>query len=110
MGSSLSNNDMPRYSVVRSVNFLVARHALIDLHGAATSTSGCTTSCTSYMGLMGAETFSGVPRISSCCTLLPLTPLERNYFSKKTPLQVISFGFPRIPHKAIFVQLWSELV
>jgi hypothetical protein len=51
---------MSRYSVVRSVNFLVVQRALIDLCGAVASTFGGTTSCTSYMGLVGAETFSGV--------------------------------------------------
>jgi hypothetical protein len=33
MGSSLSNNNMSRCSVVRSVNFSVTRCALIDLRG-----------------------------------------------------------------------------
>jgi hypothetical protein len=42
------------------VNFSVARYALIDLRGAGVSTSGGTTSCTSYMGSVGAEIFSGV--------------------------------------------------
>jgi hypothetical protein len=78
---------MSHCSVVRSVNFLVAQCALIDLRGASASTSGGT-SYTSYLRLVGAETFSGVPRISSSYTLLPLTPLERNSFSMKTPLRV----------------------
>jgi hypothetical protein len=69
------------------VNFLVARCALIDLPGDGASTSGCTTSCTSCMVSMGAKIFFGVSQISSSCTLLPLTPLERNSFSKKTPLR-----------------------
>jgi hypothetical protein len=47
-------------SVVRSVNFLVARRALIDLCGADASASGGITSCTSYMESVGAETFLGV--------------------------------------------------
>jgi hypothetical protein len=63
--------------MVKSVNFLVVRCALIDLCGADASTSGSTTSCTSYMGSVGAETFLGVSQISLSCTLLPLTPLER---------------------------------
>jgi hypothetical protein len=46
--------------MVRSVNFSVARRALIDLRGAGASTCGGTTSCTSYMGSVGAETFLGV--------------------------------------------------
>jgi hypothetical protein len=51
---------MSHCSVVRSVNFSVARHALIDLRGVGASTSGGTTSCTFYMGSMGAETFLSV--------------------------------------------------
>jgi hypothetical protein len=50
---------MSRCFIVRSVNFSVARHALIDLRGAGASTSGGT-SCTSFMGSVGAETFSGL--------------------------------------------------
>jgi hypothetical protein len=60
MGSSLSNNNLSRYSMVKSVNFSVPRHAVIDLHGVGASTFGDTTSCTSYMGPMGAKTFLGV--------------------------------------------------
>jgi hypothetical protein len=60
MSSSLSNNNMSCCSMVRSVNFSVARHALIDLHGASASTSDGTTSCTSYMGSVGAKTFLDV--------------------------------------------------
>jgi hypothetical protein len=51
---------MSRYSMVRSVNFLVAQHTLIDLRGAGASTSSSTTSCTSYMGPVGVETIFGV--------------------------------------------------
>jgi hypothetical protein len=51
---------MSRYSMVRSVNFSVARRALRDLHGTGASTFDNTTSCTSYMGLVGAKTFLGV--------------------------------------------------
>jgi hypothetical protein len=51
---------MSHYSVIRSVNFSVARRALINLYGSGASTSGGTISCTSYLGSMGAETFSGV--------------------------------------------------
>jgi hypothetical protein len=60
MGQSLSNNNMACCYVVRSVNFLVVRHAVIDLCGTGTSTSVDTTSCTSFMGSVGAKTFSGV--------------------------------------------------
>jgi hypothetical protein len=60
MDSSLSNNYMSRCSMVRSVNFSVARRALIDLRGADASTSGGITSCTSYMGSVGAEIFLAV--------------------------------------------------
>jgi hypothetical protein len=60
MGSSLSNNNMSRYSMVRSVNFLVVRRALVDLPRAGASISDGTTSCTSCMESVGAETFSGV--------------------------------------------------
>jgi hypothetical protein len=56
----LSNNNMSCCSMVRSVNFSVVRRALIDLHGDGASTSGSTTSCTSCMRSMGAETFLGV--------------------------------------------------
>jgi hypothetical protein len=51
---------MSRYFVVRSVNFSVARRALIDLHGAGASTSDGTIFCTSYMRSMGVEIFFGV--------------------------------------------------
>jgi hypothetical protein len=57
MGSSLSNNNMSCCSMVRSVNFLVARHTLIDLRGTGASIFDSTTSYTSCMGSMGAETF-----------------------------------------------------
>jgi hypothetical protein len=60
MDKSLHNNNISRCSVVRSVNFSVVRHALIYLRGAGTSISGGTTSCTSYMEVVGAETFWGV--------------------------------------------------
>jgi hypothetical protein len=60
MGKSLSNNNMSCCSVVRSVNFSVARYALIDLRGAGVSTFDGTTSCTNCMGSVGAETFLGV--------------------------------------------------
>jgi hypothetical protein len=46
--------------VVRSVNFSVAQRALIDLCGASASTSSGITSCSSFMGLVGAEPFLGV--------------------------------------------------
>jgi hypothetical protein len=51
------------------------RCALIDLRGAAASTSDGAISCTSSTGSVGAKTFSGVSQISSSCNLLPLTPL-----------------------------------
>jgi hypothetical protein len=51
---------MSHCSVVRSMNFSVARHALIDLRGAGASTSDGTTSCTSSMGSVGAKTFLAV--------------------------------------------------
>jgi hypothetical protein len=51
---------MPRCSMVRSVNFLVMQHSLIDLCGAGASTSDGTTSYTSCMGSVGAKTFLGV--------------------------------------------------
>jgi hypothetical protein len=51
---------MSHCSMVRSVNFSVARCALIDLLGAGASISSGTTSCTSCMGSVGAETFLGV--------------------------------------------------
>jgi hypothetical protein len=51
---------MSRYSMVRSVKFLVVRRALVDLPGAGASISDGTTSCTSCMESVGAETFSGV--------------------------------------------------
>jgi hypothetical protein len=51
---------MSRCSVVRSVNFSVARRALIDLRGASASIYDGTISCTSYMGSVGAETFLDV--------------------------------------------------
>jgi hypothetical protein len=60
MGSSLYNNNTSCYSVVMSVNFSVARHALIDLRGTGASTYGGTISCTSCTGSVGAETFSSV--------------------------------------------------
>jgi hypothetical protein len=41
----LSNNNMSRCSVVRSVNFLVVRRALMDLRGAGAPLSVSTTSC-----------------------------------------------------------------
>jgi hypothetical protein len=78
---------MSHYSMVRNVNFLVTRLALIDLRGADASTSDDTISYTSYMGSVGAEIFLGVSQISSSHILLTLTPLERNSFSKKTPLR-----------------------
>jgi hypothetical protein len=51
---------MSHCSVVRSVNFPVVQHTLIDLCGAGASTSSGTTSCTSYMGSVGVEIFLGV--------------------------------------------------
>jgi hypothetical protein len=60
MGSSLSSNNKSRCFVLRSVNFLVAQRALIDLRGAGVSTYDSTISYTSYMGSVGAETFLGV--------------------------------------------------
>jgi hypothetical protein len=42
------------------VKFLVVRRALVDLPGAGASISDGTTSCTSCMESVGAETFSGV--------------------------------------------------
>jgi hypothetical protein len=60
MGSSLSNNNISHCSVVRSVNFLVVRCALIDIRGTGTSISGSTTYCTFCTGSMGAETFFDV--------------------------------------------------
>jgi hypothetical protein len=50
---------MSRCSVVRSVNFSIVQHDLVDLRGAGSSSSGGT-SYTSCMGLVGAETFSVV--------------------------------------------------
>jgi hypothetical protein len=76
MGSSLSNNNISHYSVVRSMNFSVTRHTLIDLRDASASTSNGTTFCTSYMGSVVAKIFFCVSWISSSCTLLPLTPRE----------------------------------
>jgi hypothetical protein len=87
------------------------QHALIDLCVVGASTSYCIISCTSCMGSVSAEIFSGVSEISSSCTLLPLTTLERNSFSKKKPIvsfkhfalcfiiKTISFDFPRNPTK-----------
>jgi hypothetical protein len=60
MGSSLYNNNMSCCSMVRSVNFLFVRCALIDLRGAGASTYGSITSYTSCMGSVGAEIFLGV--------------------------------------------------
>jgi hypothetical protein len=51
---------MSHCSVVRSANFLVARRDLIDLRGAGALTSNGTTSCTYYMGSVGAKIFLGV--------------------------------------------------
>jgi hypothetical protein len=51
---------MSHYYVVRSVNFSIAQCALIDLRVAGASTSDGTTSCTSCMRSVGAETFFGV--------------------------------------------------
>jgi hypothetical protein len=51
---------MSRCSMIRSVNFSVARHALIDLRETGASTSYGTTSCTSCMGSVDAEFFLGV--------------------------------------------------
>jgi hypothetical protein len=51
---------MSHNSVVRSVNFSVARRALIDLRGAGASTSYNTTYCTSCIRSVGAEIFLGV--------------------------------------------------
>jgi hypothetical protein len=46
--------------MVKSVNFSTARCALIDLRGVGDSISSGTTSCTSCMGSVGAESFLGV--------------------------------------------------
>jgi hypothetical protein len=56
----LSNNNMSRCSVVRGVNFLVARRALIDLRWVGASTSGGMSSSTPCTGSVGDETFLGV--------------------------------------------------
>jgi hypothetical protein len=96
--------------MVRSVNFSIVKCGFVDLRGAGASISSCTTSYTSCMGSMGAETFlvflnffklhlAPTNSFREKLFLQEDTIANEKYFALYFIIKIISFGFPRIPHK-----------